>query len=145
MIFPQSFIRVWFFWESRLQHKCTWWLQVLWKFWIFLKFRMLPQKNYFRILKFFENFEILWNFMKAEIFEIIGKFWNLMKNLKLLEIFEILYFFEDFRVFVNRLFRINIKRLSNPVAELKICENDSHCRSIVLKSMDRSIVKQLEK
>jgi hypothetical protein len=29
----QSFIRVWFFWESRLQHKCTWWLQVLWKFW----------------------------------------------------------------------------------------------------------------
>jgi hypothetical protein len=35
-LFPQSFIRVWFFWESRLQHKCTWWLQVLWKFWIFL-------------------------------------------------------------------------------------------------------------
>jgi hypothetical protein len=68
-----------------------------------------------------------------------------MKNLKLLEIFEILNFFEDFRVFVNRLFRINIKRLSNPVAELKICENDSHCRSIVLKTMDRSIVKQLEK
>jgi hypothetical protein len=33
MLFPQSFIRVWFFWESRLQHKCTWWLQVLWKFW----------------------------------------------------------------------------------------------------------------
>jgi hypothetical protein len=23
MLFPQSFIRVWFFWESRLQHKCT--------------------------------------------------------------------------------------------------------------------------
>jgi hypothetical protein len=43
------------------------------------------------------------------------------------------------------LFRINIKLLSNPVAELKVRENDSHCRSIVLKTMDRSIVKQLEK
>jgi hypothetical protein len=42
-------------------------------------------------------------------------------------------------------FWINIKLLSNPVAALKICENDSHCRSIVLKTMDRSIVKQLEK
>ena len=29
--------------------------------------------------------------------------------------------------------------------KLKIRENDSHCRSIVLKTMDRSIVKQLEK
>jgi membrane-bound metal-dependent hydrolase YbcI (DUF457 family) len=28
----------WFFWESRLQHKFTWWLQVLWTFWIFLKY-----------------------------------------------------------------------------------------------------------
>jgi hypothetical protein len=28
---------------------------------------------------------------------------------------------------------------------LKIRENDSHCRSIALKTMDRSIVKQLEK
>ena len=43
------------------------------------------------------------------------------------------------------MFRININILSNPVAELKIRENDSHCRSIVLKPMDRSIVKQLEK
>jgi hypothetical protein len=42
-------------------------------------------------------------------------------------------------------FRISIKLLSDPVAELKIRENDSHCRSIVLKTMDRSIVKQLEK
>ena len=41
------------------------------------------------------------------------------------------------------MFRINIILLSNPVAELKIRENDSHCRSIVLKPMDRSIVKQL--
>ena len=44
-----------------------------------------------------------------------------------------------------RVFRINIKLLSNPVAELKIRENYSHCRSIVLKTMDCSIVKQLEK
>ena len=44
-----------------------------------------------------------------------------------------------------RVFRINIKLLSNPVAELKIYENDSQCRTIVLKTMDRSIVKQLEK
>ena len=36
-------------------------------------------------------------------------------------------------------FRISIKLLSDPVAELKIRENDSHCRSIVLKTMDRSI------
>jgi hypothetical protein len=43
-----------------------------------------------------------------------------------------------------QVFRINIKLLSNPVAELKIRENDSHCRSIVLKTMDRSIVKQLK-
>ena len=43
------------------------------------------------------------------------------------------------------MFRINIKLLCNPVAELNIGENDSHCRSIVLKTMDRSIVKQLEK
>jgi hypothetical protein len=42
-------------------------------------------------------------------------------------------------------FWINIKLLSNPVAELKIRENDSHCRSIVLKTMDPSIVKQLVK
>jgi hypothetical protein len=38
-----------------------------------------------------------------------------------------------------------MKLLSNPVAELKIRENDSHCWSIVLKTMARSIVKQLEK
>jgi hypothetical protein len=43
-----------------------------------------------------------------------------------------------------QVFRINIKLLSNPVAELQIRENDSHCRSIVLTTMDRSIVKQLE-
>ena len=41
-----------------------------------------------------------------------------------------------------QVFRINIKLLSNPVAELKIRENDSHCRSIVLKTMDRSNLKK---
>ena len=63
-----------------------------------------------------------------------------MKILKCYGNFEICSLIDD-EVWV---FRINIKLLSNPVAELKICENDSHCRSIVLKSMDRSIV-ELEK
>jgi hypothetical protein len=94
----------------------------------------VPNKNYnFRSLKFFENFEILW------------KFWNPMKILKF---FEILKSYENFEIFWNfrnfeilkkisefsliddevLVFRINIKLLSNPVAELKIRENDSHCR-----------------
>jgi hypothetical protein len=104
-----------------------------------LKFWTLKKKKLnFRILKFFENFEILW------------KFWNAMKILKFFEIFEIFWNFWKFEMFSLmddevRVFRINIKLLSNPVAELKIRENDSHCRSIVLKTMDRSIVKQLEK
>ena len=56
MLFTQSFIRVWFFSESKLQHKYSWWLQVLWKFWIILEF-----------LKF-------WNFLKLKI---LWKFWNI--------------------------------------------------------------------
>ena len=72
-----------------------------------------------------------------------------MTILNFSEIFEILIFFFKFQFSLIddevRVFRINIKLLSNPVAELKIRENDSHCRSIVLKTMDRSIVKQLEK
>jgi glutamine synthetase adenylyltransferase len=61
----------------------------------------------------------------------------------LLEIFEISEFslIDD----EGQVFRINTKLLSNPVTELKICENHSHCWSIVLKTMDRSIVKQLER
>ena len=95
-------------------------------------------------MKFFENFEIL------------CKFWNAMKILNFFEIFDILKFFEiflifkflrNFRVFVNRRWSPSVpnkyKLLSNP--ELIIRENDSHCRSIVLKTMDCSIVKQLEK
>jgi hypothetical protein len=71
--FPQSFIRVWFFWESRLQHKCTWWLQVLWNFW---------------------NFEIFWNFWN---FVNILKFWTLNYLFFLILIFflKILKFFEN--------------------------------------------------
>ena len=38
-----------------------------------------------------------------------------------------------------------MKPFIQSVAELKIRENDSHRRSIVLKTMDHSIVKQLEK
>ena len=44
--------------------------------------------------------------------------------LKFLKISEFLLMDDEVRVF-----RINIKLLSNPVAELKIHENDSHCRS----------------
>jgi hypothetical protein len=80
------------------------------------------KKINFRILKSYEYFEIFLiflNFLKISEFSLID---------------------DEVRVF-----RINIKLLSNPVAELKIRENDSHCRSIVLKTMDRSIVKQLEK
>jgi histone acetyltransferase (RNA polymerase elongator complex component) len=72
--------------------------------------------------------------------------------MKIFKCYEILNFLEIFKKFQFsliddevRVFRINIKLLSNLVAELKIRENDSHCRSIVLKTMDRSIVKQLEK
>ena len=135
MLFPQSFIRVWFFWESRLQHQFIWWIQVLWTFWIFLKlwnFKILWKFWIFifnfRILKFVEN---------LEIFEIFWKFWIFLKFLNFVKISEFSLIDDEVRVF-----RINIKLLSNPVAELKIRENDSHCRSIVLTTMDRSISKQ---
>ena len=70
------------------------------------------------------------------------KIWNIF------EIFEILKFCEisEFSLIDEvQVFRINMKLLSNPIAELKIRENDSHCWSIVLKTMARSIVKQLER
>ena len=68
---------------------------------------------------------------------------SLMKILIFFEIFEILKI-SEFSLIDDevRVFRINIKLLYNPVAELKIRENDSHCRSIVLTTMDRSIFKQ---
>jgi hypothetical protein len=138
MLFPQSFIRVWFFWESRLQ-QCTWWLQVLWKF--CENFEILNFRNvfffYFRILKFYE---ILW---KLKFLEFFWKFWNFLTFLKFWDFLKI----SEFSLIDDevQVFRINIKLLSNPVAELKISENDSHCQAIVLKTMDRSIVKQLEK
>ena len=81
--------------------------------------------------------------MKTGIFEIFWKFWNLRKFL----IFWIFLKISEFSLIDDegQVFRINIKLLSNPVAELKIREKNSHCRSIVLKTMDCSIVKQLEK
>ena len=116
----------------------------------------------FEILKFCENFEIL-NFTNFEFFYFrVLKFYEILWKLKFLKIFEILWKFWIFLKFVKcwnflkisefsliddevQVFQINTKLLSNPVAKLKIRENDSHCRSIVLKTMDRSIVKQLEK
>jgi hypothetical protein len=82
-------------------------------------------------LKSYENFEI---FMK------ILNFFEICEILKFLKISEFSLIDDEVQVF-----RIDTKLLSNPVAKLKIRENDSHCRSIVLKTMDRSIVKQLEK
>jgi hypothetical protein len=68
------------------------------------------------------------------IFLIFFKFWNFLK-------------ISEFSLIDDavRVLRINIKLLCNPFAELKFRENDSHCRSILLKTMDCSIVKQLEK
>jgi hypothetical protein len=79
------------------------------------------------------SWEVIFCFVDFDIVEIF-KFFNFKKN-------------SEFSLIDDevRVFRINIKLLSNPVTELKIRENDSHCRSIVLKTMDRSIVKQLEK
>jgi hypothetical protein len=129
--------------------------------------------SFMKILKFFEIFEILkfceyfeisnfkffffilefwkfWNFMK---FYENWNFWNILKILKSWDNFEFFWNFRnllkisEFSLIDNevQVFRIKIKLLSNPVAELKIRENDWHCQSIVLKTMDRSIVKQLEK
>jgi hypothetical protein len=73
MLFPQSFIRVWFFWESRLQHKCTWWLQVLWKFWNFMKF--YENRNFWNFLKILKSYEIFYKISKfSYYFKIFQKF-----------------------------------------------------------------------
>ena len=102
MLFPQSFIRVWFFWESRLQHQFTWWLQVLWTFWIFLKFC----KNFeflFLILEF-------WNLLKILIF--FWKFWNFFN-------FIIFKFFENFLILWNFLTLISKKQF--------LCNKKPYC------------------
>ena len=93
--------------------------------------------NFF--LEFF-NFEIFWKFMKTKILKIFWNFWNFWKFWNFYKISEFSLIYDEVWVFW-----INIKLLSNPVAEPKIHENDSRCWSIVLKTMDRSIVKQLEK
>ena len=77
-----------------------------------------------KILKFCENFEILWKL----------KFFNFLKILKSWDNFEFFWNFRnllkisEFSLIDNevQVFRIKIKLLSNPVAELKIRENDSH-------------------
>ena len=97
---------------------------------------------YFRILKFYD---ILW---KLKFLEFFWKFLNFLTFLKFWDFLKI----SEFSLIYDevQMFRINIKLLSNPVAELKISENDSHCQAIVLKTMDHYffffiIVKQLEK
>ena len=98
----------------------------------------LRKKINFRILKFFENFEILWNLMNTEIFEIFWRFWNLMKILNSCEHFEFfLKFwrkkikFQEFSLIGDevRVFRINIKHLSNPDTALKFRETVWRYRS----------------
>ena len=124
-----------------------WNFKILWKFSIFiLNPRILKFVENFEIseifwnllkilkfLKFFENFEIMKIFEFFWNFEIFWKFWIFLKFWNFVKISEFSLIDDEVRVF-----RINIKLLSNPVAELKIRENDSHCRSIVLKIMDRS-------
>ena len=125
------------------------------KFWtlnffiFFILERILNFLKIWNFTKFFEN----WNFLNfLENFEILGNFLNLLKIWNFFKIFGIFWNFRNLEIFLKisesslidveiQVFRINIKLLSNPVAELKILENDSHCRSIVLKAMDRSIVK----
>ena len=93
--------------------------------------------NFLKILKFYD-FEILkFLIFFFEIFEILEFFWIFLN----FEFFLVEFSWIDDEV---PMFRIHIRLFSNPVAELKTRENDSHCRSIVLKTMDRSIVK-LEK
>jgi hypothetical protein len=93
MLFPRSFIRVWFFWESRLQHKNVHGDLVLWKFWNFLKllkfdffffilkFWTLKKKgkknilefefrHFLKFLKFYENWNF-WNFWWHELLAIL--------------------------------------------------------------------------
>jgi hypothetical protein len=74
-------------------------------------------------MKFYEN----WNF------------WNLMK---ILNFFEII-FLENFWVFVNRGWSPSVPNKHKTF--IQSGRGTKHCRSIVLKTMDRSIVKQLEK
>ena len=90
MLFPQSFIRVWFFWESRLQHKCTWWLQVLWKFRIFLKF-----------LKFW-NFEILWKFWNFELWNFYFFYFKILNFFEYDTVARADNYFAEYRMLFSR-------------------------------------------
>jgi hypothetical protein len=92
----------------------------------------------------------IFNFLEKKF--LISEFWIFFLILKFYEILWKLKFFKfvvNFRVFVNRRWSPSVpnkyKTFIQSGRELKIRENDSHCRSLVLKTMDRSIVKQLEK
>jgi hypothetical protein len=61
-----------------------------------LKLWTLKKKIILEFWNFFENFEILWNLMKTEIFEMFWKFWNLMKILNSCEQFEFILKFQFF-------------------------------------------------
>jgi hypothetical protein len=125
MLFPQSFVRVWLFWESRLQHKFTWWLQdeeeqqcthlniVLWTFNLFcVKVQdFCLREHHFAVKKAIKSTILLTTNSDLTCYNIQrGTFNNLVQTLI-----------------------------------IKIRENNSHCWSIVLKTMDRSIVKKMEK
>ena len=84
----------------------------------------------FLILEFWNILKI-WNFMK---FNENWNFWNFLKILKFYESWNFFNFLKSSMISLIddevRVFQINIKLLSNPVAEIKVRENDSHCRSI---------------
>jgi hypothetical protein len=111
-----------------------------------LKFWTLKKKiefwNFLKILKFYENWNF-WNFLKNfksyVNFEFFCNFLKLLKFWNFFKISEVSLIDDEVRVF-----RISIKliqsgrRTENPRKRFTL-------RSIVLKTMDRSIVKQLEK
>jgi hypothetical protein len=98
---------------------------------------------------------VIWQFIVPQYMNITTKFstlkllfFSFFEILEILKFFEILIFFlkiSEFSLIDDevRVFQINRKLLSNPVAELKVRENDSHCRSIVLKTIDQRVVSLL--
>ena len=88
-----KFYQNWIFWKKTIIFKSYENFEMKTKFWIF---EILKFVEHFEILNFkkkinFRNLEMLWNFMKTEIFQ----FWTLncfyfriLKNLKFFQIFE---------------------------------------------------------
>ena len=88
-----KFYQNWIFWKKKIIFKSYENFEMKTKFWIFeiLKFVENFEILNFKKNFFFRNFEMLWNFMKTEIFQ----FWTLncfyfriLKNLKFYEIFQ---------------------------------------------------------